>query len=215
MEKLHDNEYFVSLLFYLGLLTIDYAENDKTYLKIPNYSIRTIYWDYALQLIMNRNKGIKIDISRQLETIDTLAFRGDPKPYIDYVVENILSRLSNLSLRKFDEKYVKIMLLNSLYQSNLYLVHKETEVSSGYVDIYMQRSHSFPNIPYEWVWEVKYVKKEDADNKKSTILEEKRHEARSQIEKYRNSFTFAGRTDVKYLSLIFIGKDKYEMEEVL
>jgi hypothetical protein len=28
------------------------------------------------------------------------------------------------------------------------------------------------------------------------------------------SYPFAGRTDVKYLSLIFIGKDDYEMEEM-
>jgi hypothetical protein len=39
-------------------------------------------------------------------------------------------------------------------------------------------------------------------------LEEKRNEAREQLEKYRNSYTFIGRTDVRYLSLIFIGKDK-------
>jgi hypothetical protein len=43
---------------------------------------------------------------------------------------------------------------------------------------------------------------------------EKRTEARTQLEKYRDSHLFVGRTDVKYLSLIFIGKDKYEMEEV-
>jgi hypothetical protein len=214
LDKLHENEYFVSLLFYLGLLTIDYSENDKTYLKIPNYSIRTIYWDYISQLTKERNKDVQIDISRQLDTIDTLAFKGDPKPYIDYVTENIIRRLSNRDLENFDEKYMKVMLLNGLYQSKLYLVLNEMEVSTGYVDIYLQRSHLLPNIPYEWVWEVKYVKKKDAKNKKSKILEEKRNEAREQLERYRKSYPFAGRTDVKYLSLIFIGKDDYEMEFV-
>jgi hypothetical protein len=213
LDKLHDNEYFVSLLFYFGLLTIDRSENDKTYLKIPNYSIRTIYWEYVLQLTRNRNKDVTIDISRQLETIDTLAYKGDPGPYIDYIHENIFSRLSNLYLQNFDEKYIKIMLLSGLYQSNLYLILNEVEVNTGYVDIYMQRSYLFPNIPYEWIWEVKYIRKEDAKKKKSKILEEKRNEAREQLERYRKSYTFAGRTDVKYLSLIFIGKDKYEMKE--
>ncbi|MDR2409435.1 MAG: ATP-binding protein [Bacteroidales bacterium] len=212
IDKLHDNEYFISLLFYLGLLTIDHAENDKTCLKIPNYSIRTVYWDYVSQLTIDKNKDVMVDISRQLDTIDRLAFKGEAKPYIDYVTENILCRLSNLYLGNFDEKYVKIILLNGLYQSNLYLVRNEVEVSNGYVDIYMQRSHYFPNIPYEWIWEVKYVKKEDADNKNSNIMEKKRNEARTQLEKYRKSFPFAGRTDVRYLSLIFIGKDKYEIE---
>jgi hypothetical protein len=78
----------------------------------------------------------------------------------------------------------------------------------------MQRRHPVSEIPYEWVWEIKYVKKEDAKSKKSTVLKEKREEARSQLQKYRASYFFAGRTDVKYLSVIFIGKDKYEMELV-
>jgi hypothetical protein len=106
------------------------------------------------------------------------------------------------------------MILNGLYQSKLYEINNELEVSQGYVDIYIQRSHLLPDIPYEWVWEVKYIKKEDAKNKKSKILEEKRNEAREQLERYRKSHTFAGRTDVRYLSLIFIGKDDYEMEEI-
>jgi hypothetical protein len=111
----------------------------------------------------------------------------------------------------FDEKYIKIMLLNSLFQSNLYVTITELEVSEGYTDIYMQRSHLLSGIPYEWVWEIKYIGKKDATG---SVLKKKRKEARNQLEKYRNSPMFAGRSDIRYLSLIFIGKDKYEMEEI-
>jgi hypothetical protein len=111
----------------------------------------------------------------------------------------------------FDEKYIKIMLLNSLFQSNLYVTITELEVREGYTDIYMQRSHLLSGIPYEWVWEIKYVGKKDATD---SILEKKRREAHTQLDKYRNSPMFAGRSDIRYLSLIFIGKDKYEMEEI-
>ncbi|GHV30443.1 hypothetical protein FACS1894177_03020 [Bacteroidia bacterium] len=82
------------------------------------------------------------------------------------------------------------------------------EVSAGYMDIWLKRSHLFPDIPWEWVWEIKYIKK---SNVKS--IEEKREEARNQLAKYRDSHLFAGRTDVRYLSVIFIGKDKYEIFE--
>jgi hypothetical protein len=115
-------------------------------------------------------------------------------------------------LQQFDEKYIKILLLNGLFQSKIYITVSELEVSQGYVDIYMQRSHILPDIPYEWVWEVKYVKKEKAGSRK--LMKEKRSEARAQLKKYRESPQFADRSDVRYLSLIFIGKDKYEMEEV-
>ncbi|MDR1342136.1 MAG: PD-(D/E)XK nuclease domain-containing protein, partial [Prevotellaceae bacterium] len=110
------------------------------------------------------------------------------------------------------EKYIKVLLLNGLFQSKIYVTITELEVSSGYADIYMQRSHLLPDVRYEWVWEIKYVKKEAAGSKK--LLRAKRDEARAQLKKYRESPLFADRSDVRYLSLIFIGKDRYEMEEV-
>jgi hypothetical protein len=212
IDKLHDNEYFVSLLFYLGLLTVDKYEFGKTCLKIPNYSIHTIYWEYILQLTRDRNRDVLINPSRQQDAISSLAYKGDPKPYLDYVSQNIFSRLSNRDLQDFNEKYVKIILLNGLFQSNIYVTLTELEVTQGYTDIYMHRSHLLPDIPYEWVWEIKYVKKEEAGKK--NVLKEKQEEARVQLKKYRDSSLFAGRTDVRFLSVIFIGKDRYEMEEL-
>jgi hypothetical protein len=216
IDKMYDNEYFVSLLFYLGLLTVDQSERGVMHLKIPNYSIRTIYWDYILQLTKDRNKEIMTNTGRQQEAISALAYEGEPKLYLDYISENILWGLSNRELPKFNEnfneKYIKIILLNGLFQSKIYLPITEFETNQGYVDIYMQRSNHLPDIRYEWVWEIKYVKKEDSNKEK--ILNEKRQQARIQLEKYRASSVFSERNDVRYLSLIFIGKDKYEMEEI-
>ncbi|MDR1223505.1 MAG: hypothetical protein LBL07_11600 [Tannerella sp.] len=45
-------------------------------------------------------------------------------------------------------------------------------------------------------------------------MEKTREQSRIQLKKYRDSYWFADRTDVRYLSLIFIGKDRYEIEEV-
>jgi hypothetical protein len=49
MEKLYDNNYFPSLLFYLGILTIDRREQGITYLKAPNYFARAVSWHEILQ----------------------------------------------------------------------------------------------------------------------------------------------------------------------
>ncbi|MDR0602734.1 MAG: ATP-binding protein, partial [Bacteroidales bacterium] len=214
IDKLQENEYFTSLLFYLGLLTINKDKEGVTYLKIPNYSIRTIYWDYILRIIKDCNKDVTINYQQQREAVKMLAFKNDPQPYLDYVSQKILIRLSNRDLKKFDEKYIKIVLMCGLFQSNMYLPITEMEVEQGYMDIYLQRSSRFPNIPYEWVWEIKYVKKGEAKPWKNTVLKRKREKARTQLQKYRSSYLFEGRTDVKFLSVIFIGKDKYEIEEM-
>jgi hypothetical protein len=84
------------------------------------------------------------------------------------------------------------------------------EVEHGYMDIYMQRCHPPSETPYEWVWEIKYAKK----GASKSVLKKKREEARTQLQKYRSSHLFADRSDVRFLSVIFIGKDRYEMEEV-
>jgi hypothetical protein len=167
-----------------------------------------------MRLTKDRNNDVTINPSQQLDAISDLAYKGDPKPYIDCVSQNIISRLSNRDLQDFDEKYIKIILLNGLFQSNIYLTISELEVTQGYIDLYLQRSHLLPDIRYEWVWEIKYVKKSDVSGKKKNVLTTKREEARTQLKKYCDSHKFAGRTDVRYLSLIFIGKDRYEMEEI-
>jgi hypothetical protein len=210
IDEICNDEHFISLLFYLGMLTIDSYERGRTYLKIPNYSVRTIYWGYVLQLTKDWNKNVHIDSNLQQDAITILAYDSDPKPYIECISDGILRRLSNRDLQNFDEKYIKILILNGIFQSDLYLTVTELEVDNGYVDIYMRRSHLHPDIPYEWVWEIKYVAKKEAQ----TVLNAKREEARQQLEKYRNSSMFVDRNDVRYLSIIFIGKDKYEIEEI-
>ncbi|MDR2814459.1 MAG: ATP-binding protein [Prevotellaceae bacterium] len=208
LDRMYSDEYFVSLLLYMGLLTIDKFEEGAHHLKIPNYSIQTLYWEYIVKIIADMNREVVIDTSAQNAALRELAYRGNPHLYVECISKNILQRLSNRDLVHFDEKYIKIMLLNGLFQSNLYIPISEKEVEGGYIDIFLQRSPLLPDVKYEWVWEVKYIKVED-----EAKLPEKRAEAAAQLDKYRKSERFAGRADVKFASLIFIGKDRYEVKE--
>ncbi len=208
IDRLEDTKYFISLLFYMGLLTVDKYHDGRLYLKIPNYSIQTVYWEYLEQLTLEWNKDVMIDLTEQTDAVWNLAYPGNLHPYIEYVSKNIFNRLSNRDLQQFNEKYIKIMLLNGLFQSNLYVPRTEKEVEGGYIDIFLQRSPRLPDIKYEWVLEIKYLKK---DNEKD--LQSIRDAARAQLEKYRNSREFVERTDVRFASVIFIGKDKFEIDE--
>jgi hypothetical protein len=126
------------------------------------------------------------------------------------VSHNIFKRLSNRDLIAFDEKYIKIMLFNGLFQSNLYVPVSEPEVEEGYMDIFLYRSPRLPDIKYEWVWEIKYLKKENASE-----LETKQNESVEQLKRYKRSARFENRNDVKFASIIFIGKDRYEIIEII
>jgi hypothetical protein len=193
----------------MGLLTIDKVEEGSLRLKIPNYSIRTLFWEYIEQLTVNTNEDVIIDLAEQKTSLRELAYRGNPYPYIEYVSNNIFKRLSNRDLISFDEKYIKIMLYNGLFQSNYYVPVSEMEVEDGYMDIYLFRNPVLPDVKYEWVWEIKYLKKENENELKS-----KQNESVEQLRKYKRSVRFANRADVKFASIIFTGKDKYEILQI-
>jgi hypothetical protein len=152
---------------------------------------------------------VRIDVSEQKASLRELAYRGNPYPYIEYVSNNIFKRLSNRDLIAFDEKYIKIMLFNGLFQSNLYIPIHETEVEDGYMDLFLYRNQLFPDIKYEWVWEIKYLKKENASE-----LKTKQDKSVEQLAKYKRSARFENRTDVKFASITFVGKDMYEIIQI-
>jgi hypothetical protein len=208
IDRMYNNEYFVSLLFYMGLLTIDKYERGSTYLKIPNFSIQTIYWEYIERLTADLNEDVLIDQREQRAALTELAYSGNLALYIEYVSRNIFSRLSNRDLIRFDEKYIKIMLLSGLFQSNIYIPVSEREVDGGYIDIYLKRNPSLPDIRYEWLWEIKYVKESDIQT-----LDAVRSEACKQAKRYLNSKEMSGRNDLKAAVIFFIGKEKYEIIE--
>jgi hypothetical protein len=81
-------------------------------------------------------------------------------------------------------------------------------VEHGYIDIFLERNPLVPDVSYEWVWELKYLKKEDATEAKVAATLKA---AQAQVEKYRASALFAGRDDVKFAALLFIGKEQYQL----
>jgi hypothetical protein len=142
-----------------------------------------------------------------------MAFYGDYTKFFKDFHENFVSQLSNIDLEHFSEKYIKISLLTIFIQNSFYLPISETENSKGYTDIYLQRrDYLYPKITTDWVWELKYIKQADA--KKTKIIEEKKKEAKEQIERYKTSNLFKDRKDVRYLMIIFIGKKDYEVTEL-
>ena len=58
-SDLQNEGYFVSFLFYLGMLTFGDCSDGLTRLRIPNYSVQTLYWEYMAQFLKNRATGDK------------------------------------------------------------------------------------------------------------------------------------------------------------
>jgi len=206
IDNLYDNNYFISLLFYMGLLTIEKPAGSVVRLCIPNYSIKTVFWEYILKSAQI-NAGFAINTEELRLSIFALAYDGQAKPFLDYVSRNIFNRLSNIDLQRFDEKYIKIILLTCLFQSRSYIPVSEAETDTGYVDIYLHRSPLAPDVTYEWLFELKYLK---AGEKSLPVH---RSKAQEQLQNYSRSSLMKDRKNLKKAVILFIGKNKYELFE--
>jgi hypothetical protein len=212
IEYIHEEKNFFSLLYYMGLVTIDNSNPLKVALKIPNYSIKTIYWEFIERMLTEELEGLSLDNSKYTEPIYTLAYDDNYNPFFEYFSKYIVSYLSNRDLSGTVEKDIKFLLLPMFFTSNYYFPISELENSEGYTDIYLKRSHLHPKSVSEWVWEIKYIKQKEA--KKKNLIETAKKEAIEQLLRYKNSNLFKDRTDVRYLSVVFIGKKDCLIEEV-
>jgi hypothetical protein len=199
-DRMYQQKYFTSLLFYMGFLTFMYEDRGLTYLGIPNYVIKTIFWEYFRELLY-KDYTLDIDTSRIETAVSAMAFDGEVEPFIELIREKVLSSLSRKDYIKFNEKYIKIVLFSFLTLNPLYRLHSEPEVKGGFIDIYLERDNRFPKVVYEWIWELKYVKKDQA-------LEHVKAEGLEQLKRYAESPQFRGKENLKKALLIFRGKNE-------
>ncbi|EJO5348262.1 AAA family ATPase [Clostridium botulinum] len=194
-------ENFKSLLFYLGMLTIKGQGYGGTVLKVPNYVIKTIYWEQHFQRI---NEEYNIQMKDVRDAIIQMRAYANIQPLIE-LVEGTLEDLSNRDLIKMDEKNIKMMLLTLLGVDSTYFIKSEDENNNGYVDIMLKRKIQFKDITkFQWIIELKYIKESERDT-----LEKVKKEGQKQLQKYAESKMVKeelGEDDLKKVLVIVVGK---------
>jgi len=202
---MYNQEYFISLLFYMGLLTIKDNLYNITKLSIPNYVIKTIFWEYFERKLKEENK-IKYETEEIAKAIWGMAFEGKIEQFIEFISQNILKKLSNRDVIKFDEKYLKVILFTYLTMTNVYKPISERETENGYIDIYLEKDIRMSDVKYEWLIELKYLKKSDEKDIEKIIKE-----GQEQLIRYAKSKQFKDKQNIKKALIIFIGKGEYRV----
>ena len=165
----------MSMLFYLGYLTIEDNVADYPKLGIPNNVMKELYTDYFLKVL---RKELQFDVSQTYSDMATeIALDGK----IDKIVSAMQSYLENLSNRdymRFDEKYVKLIFYCIAMNLKIFRLKSEMEVQRKYPDILLiprDQSKGYNAVMIEF----KYLKKGEEGK-----LQEKQEEARKQIVEY-------------------------------
>ena len=166
----------ISMLFYLGYLTIVGEIFEKPQLKIPNKVMKEIYSEYFLE-ILKKETDLQITESDYNEILREIALEGKIDKIIE-MLEKYLKTLSNRDYIKFDEKYIKLIFFCIAMNLKIFKLKSEMEIQRKYPDILLipkDSSKGYKGVMIEF----KYLKKEE-ENK----LKEKQEEAKIQIQEY-------------------------------
>lgn len=174
-----EKENFKSLLFYLGMLTIKGQGPSGTVLKIPNYVIKTIYWEQYFQKV---SSDYNIPMKRVRDAVTQMRMYGNIEALIE-LTKDILENLSNRDLIQMDEKNVKMMFLTLLGVDGTYFIKSEDENNKGYVDLMLKRKIQLKDITkFQWIIELKYVKESERHT-----LEKVKEQGLKQLQLYGES----------------------------
>ena len=196
----------ISMLYYLGYLTISGEDLGKPELTIPNKVMKEIYANYFMQ-IMEEEANFKIDNTTNNEILREIAKEGK----IDKMVETLkiyLNNLSNRYLIKFDEKYIKLIFYCIAMNMNIYSTKSEMEVNRNYPDILLVPRDSSKGYKAVMV-EFKYLKKGEVAK-----LEDKQKEAKEQIERYSNFEDIKDIQGLRKYTIVVATNDIY-VEEIV
>ena len=169
----------VSMLYYLGYLTIDGERLGRAELKIPNQVMREIYADYFLKMLEN-DTNLKVNEKDYNEVLEQMALEGKIGKIIE-IMEKYLKNLSNRDFMNFDEKYIKVMFYSIAMSLDIYIVKSELELGRGYADLLLMPKDIDKDY-YSIIIEFKYLKKSEENE-----LVKKQKEAKEQIKKYSSS----------------------------
>ena len=194
----------VSMLYYLGYLTISGEEVGYPILNIPNKVMKEIYSDYFLQIL---RRNIKVDINENyVEIAREIALEGKITKAIE-MLERYLQNLSNRDYQRFDEKYVKLIFYCIAMNLRIFRLKSEMEVQRKYPDILLipkDQSKEYKGVMIEF----KYLKKGEESK-----LKEKQEEARKQIEEYGKFEEIKELKNINKYTVVAVN-DKIYVEEI-
>ena len=198
----------ISLLYYLGYLTIVDKGYSKCKFKIPNDVIRRIYCEYFLTYI-SKKAGISADLIDTEEINREILEEGKIDKAIE-ILGQYLKSLSNRDYTRFDEKYIKVIFYTICRMLGAVYVKSELEIEGKYSDILLIPREKIEER-YGVLIEFKYIKQEDYD-KKPELLKEKQKEAKEQLKKYKKTEEIKMIPKLRSYAVVAI-KDKLIKEE--
>ncbi|EDN67739.1 protein containing DUF1703 [Beggiatoa sp. PS] len=214
LKKTQSNQFIISLLYYLGILTLDgKTPLNELQFKIPNLVVRKLYVEHLLEMLLPQ------DAEREVIHDLAKAFyqTGNLQPVCDFMEQRYFEVFDNRDYATANELTIKTAFLTVLFNDIWYMMDSEKACQRRYTDLTMLIRPDFRDLPlYDFILEFKYlklaeVKLSGAKLKKKSRTEmealepvkEKLAEAKQQLLDYQACLEKEGH-DVKKLQLISV-----------
>ena len=195
----------VSLLFYMGFLTIKNVSLSRYTFTFPNYVIKILYADYFFNAVLQK-KQLPFENRPIVDAIVEMAQTGNPKMFFEEV-KLVLKYFSTRDKANFTESTLKAIIISLLHQQKFYYIHSEYETNWTYMDVFLEAIRGQkPN--FEVTMELKFAQKKGKSM--TTLLDE----ATTQLQGYLQTPKFNTRTNLKSFCVAVVG-NKLEWRELI
>ena len=210
-ERIADTDNFVSLLYYFGLVTIGGTYMGDIRFVIPNEVVREQVFTYLLDTYRENDLVFDSDDIRSREKL--LAYRGDFKPFFQYIADSIHTFASQRDRQK-GEAFVHGYTLALTSQSRFYRPISELDNQNGYADIFLRPLHEiFTDMGHAYIVELKYLKSQASDADVQVAIEK----AKAQVCRYADTVNVnahIAHTQLHKVYVIYRGVEMVACEEV-
>ena len=210
-ESIANNDNFVSLLYYFGLVTIGGFHRDSPKLVIPNEVVREQIYSYLLDNYRDNNLQSDRYELRQLE--ENMAYDGDFKPFFQYIADSIYTFASQRDRQK-GEAFVHGYTLALTSQCSYYRPISELDNQGGYADIFLRPFYEiYRNMEHSYIIELKYLKSQATDEQVATAVEQ----AKAQVCRYADTVTVGesiGQTKLHKVYVVYRGVEMVACDEI-
>ena len=155
-ENIANNDNFLSLLYYFGMVTIGGIYKVDLKFVIPNEVVREQIFTYLLDTYKDNNLVYDSYDIRGKE--QNMAYDGDFKPFFQYIADSIYTFASQRDRQK-GEAFVHGFTLAPTSQCRFYRPISELDNQNGYADIFLRpRCEIFTDMEHSYIIELKYLK---------------------------------------------------------
>ncbi len=217
-EQVTEQNNFISLLFYFGLITIEKPIMDKTRFIIPNETVKGFLNEFIRKGYVDASK-VRPETYQLVDNLSKMMFYGEWKEAINLIAQNIDDGMCGRDKIE-GERYIQAFLKAQLGLSDAMIISSEKPTKDGYSDLAIAPFIAqYADIQFAYLIEIKYLKAKDEYSPK--IETEIAETAKKQLAKYATDHNIHkewqikphGEVTLKKLVLIFHGRVlKYKKE---